>query len=77
MGIFRILSLGHGEHFLLLEVMLWAMYLNVKLVKREFMKSRLPDFMVFMNLKELPWFWLGFDNPLFAFFDGYVCFQPF
>jgi urea transport system permease protein len=28
----------------------------------------LPDFMVFMNLKELPWFWYGFDNPLFALF---------
>ena len=22
----------------------------------------LPDFMVFLNWKELPWFWLGFDH---------------
>ena len=26
----------------------------------------LPDFMVFLNLKELPWFWQGFDNFWFA-----------
>ena len=26
----------------------------------------LPDFMVFLNWKELPWFWSGFDNFLFA-----------
>jgi len=26
----------------------------------------LPDFMVFLNWKELPWYWQGFDNPLFA-----------
>jgi urea transport system permease protein len=26
----------------------------------------LPDFMVFLNWKELPWYWHGFDNPLFA-----------
>ena len=29
----------------------------------------MPDFMVFMNLKELPWFWYGFDNPVLLF-DG-------
>jgi urea transport system permease protein len=26
----------------------------------------LPDFMVFLNWKELPWYWLGFDNFWFA-----------
>jgi urea transport system permease protein len=26
----------------------------------------LPDFMVFLNWKELPWYWYGFDNPVFA-----------
>ena len=26
----------------------------------------LPDFMVFLNLKELPWFWKGFDNFWYA-----------
>ena len=26
----------------------------------------LPDFMVFLNWKELPWFWYGFDNFRFA-----------
>jgi urea transport system permease protein len=26
----------------------------------------LPDFMVFLNYKELPWFWYGFDSFPFA-----------
>ena len=26
----------------------------------------LPDFMVFLNWKELPWFWYGFDSFGFA-----------
>ena len=26
----------------------------------------LPDFMVFLNWKELPWFWYGFDHFWFA-----------
>ena len=26
----------------------------------------LPDFMVFLNWKELPWFWHGFDHFWFA-----------
>jgi len=26
----------------------------------------LPDFMVFLNWKELPWFWLGFNHFAFA-----------
>jgi len=26
----------------------------------------LPDFMVFLNYKELPWFWYGFDMFWFA-----------
>src|SRR5690606_11504136 len=26
----------------------------------------LPDFMVFLNWQELPWYWLGFDNFWFA-----------
>jgi urea transport system permease protein len=28
--------------------------------------SDLPDFMVFLDWKELPWFWYGFDSFLFA-----------
>lgn len=27
----------------------------------------LPDFMVFLNWQELPWYWLGFDMAWFAF----------
>jgi urea transport system permease protein len=29
-------------------------------------KSELPDFMVFLDWKELPWYWLGFDSFPFA-----------
>jgi urea transport system permease protein len=29
-------------------------------------RSELPDFMVFLDWKELPWFWYGFDNFFFA-----------
>ena len=29
-------------------------------------RSELPDFMVFLNWKELPWFWSGFDHFGFA-----------
>src|SRR5690606_18746198 len=29
-------------------------------------RSNLPDFMVFLDWKELPWFWHGFDNFGFA-----------
>ena len=28
--------------------------------------AMLPDFMVFLNWKDLPWYWHGFDNPAFA-----------
>jgi urea transport system permease protein len=31
-------------------------------------RSELPDFMVFLDWKELPWFWYGFDNFYFALF---------
>lgn len=27
----------------------------------------LPDFMVFLNWQELPWYWYGFDMAWFAF----------
>ena len=34
----------------------------------------LPDFMVFLNWKELPWFWWGFDH--FAFARRWSCWCP-
>jgi len=66
-GYIGILSLGHGAFFALGGYGL-AMYLMRQIGDRGvYGNPELPDFMVFMNLKELPWFWYGFDNPLFAF----------
>lgn len=66
-GYLGVLSLGHGAFFAL-GGYAWAMYLMRQIGERGvYGNPDLPDFMVFMNLKELPWFWYGFDNPLFAF----------
>jgi len=67
-GYIGILSLGHGAFFALGGYGM-AMYLMRQIGDRGvYGNPELPDFMVFMNLKELPWFWYGFDNPLFALF---------
>ena len=67
-GYIGILSLGHGAFFAL-GGYAGAMYLMRQIGDRGvYGNAELPDFMVFMNLKELPWFWYGFDNPLFTFF---------
>ncbi len=66
-GYLGVLSLGHGAFFAL-GGYAWAMYLMRQIGDRGvYGNPELPDFMVFMNLKELPWFWYGFDNPIFAF----------
>lgn len=65
-GYLGILSLGHGAFFAL-GGYAFAMYLMRQIGDRGvYGNAELPDFMVFMNLKELPWFWYGFDNPVFA-----------
>jgi len=67
-GYIGILSLGHGAFFAL-GGYAFAMYLMRQIGDRGvYGNAELPDFMVFMNLQELPWFWYGFDNPLFALF---------
>ena len=67
-GYIGILSLGHGAFFAL-GGYAFAMYLMRQIGDRGvYGNADLPDFMVFMNLKELPWFWYGFDNPIFALF---------
>ena len=66
-GYIGILSLGHGAFFALGGYSM-GMYLMRQIGDRGvYGNAELPDFMVFMNLQELPWFWYGFDNPLFAF----------
>ncbi|WP_024953548.1 urea ABC transporter permease subunit UrtC [Sulfurospirillum arcachonense] len=67
-GFIGILSLGHGAFFALGGYSM-GMYLMRQIGDRGvYGNAELPDFMVFMNLKELPWFWCGFDNFFFAAF---------
>jgi len=61
-GYIGILSLGHGAFFSLGGYAM-GMYLMRQIGDRGvYGNAELPDFMVFMNLQELPWFWYGFDN---------------
>ena len=86
-GYIGILSLGHGAFFSLGGYAM-GMYLMRQIGDRGvYGNADLPDFMVFMNLKELPWFWYGFDNffitafmiaavpALLAFVFGWLAFK--
>ena len=65
-GFAGILSLGHAAFFALGGYAM-GMYLMRQIGTRgSYGNASLPDFMVFLNWKELPWFWHGFDNPGFA-----------
>lgn len=65
-GYCGILSLGHGAFFALGGYAM-GMYLMMQIGDRGvYGNPDLPDFMVFLNWQELPWYWLGFDNFSFA-----------
>ncbi len=65
-GFCGILSLGHGAFFALGGYAM-GMYLMRQIGSRGvYGNPVLPDFMVFLNYKELPWFWYGFDQFWFA-----------
>jgi urea transport system permease protein len=64
-GFTGMLSLGHGVFFALGGYAM-GMYLMLGIRGQGVYRSNLPDFMVFLDWKELPWFWHGFDNFLFA-----------
>jgi len=65
-GFCGILSLGHGAFFALGGYCM-GMYLMRQIGSRGvYGNPVLPDFMVFLNYKELPWFWHGFDQFWFA-----------
>ena len=65
-GYCGILSLGHGAFFALGGYGM-GMYLMRQIGDRGvYGDPLLPDFMVFLNWSELPWFWYGFDNFWFA-----------
>ena len=85
-GYTGILSLGHGVFFSMGGYAM-GMYLMRSVGKEGVYKSDLPDFMVFLDWKELPWYWYGFDSfiftllvilvlpALFAFIFGYFAFK--
>lgn len=65
-GYAGILVLGQGAFFALGGYAM-GMYLMRQIGTRGvYGNAELPDFMVFLNWKELPWYWLGFDNFGFA-----------
>ncbi len=61
-GYCGILSLGHGAFFALGGYAM-GMYLMREIGTRGvYGDPLLPDFMVFLNWKQLPWFWHGFNS---------------
>jgi len=65
-GYCGILSLGHGAFFALGGYAM-GMYLMRQIGARGvYANPDLPDFMVFLNWKQLPWFWHGFQWAGFA-----------
>lgn len=65
-GYCGILSLGHGVFFGLGGYAM-GMYLMRMIGDRGvYGHTTLPDFMVFLNWENLPWYWWGMDNFLFA-----------
>ncbi|VAW99630.1 Urea ABC transporter, permease protein UrtC [hydrothermal vent metagenome] len=65
-GYCGILSLGHGAFFALGGYAM-GMYLMRQIGDRGvYGNPDLPDFMVFLNWSELPWYWQGFDMFWFA-----------
>ena len=65
-GFGGILSLGHGAFFALGGYAM-GMHMMRQIGDRGvYGNPLLPDFMVFLNWTELPWYWLGFDRFWFA-----------
>ncbi len=65
-GYCGILSLGHAAFFALGGYAM-GMYLMRQIADRGvYGNPELPDFMVFLDWQELPWFWYGFDQFWFA-----------
>ncbi len=65
-GYCGILSLGHGAFFALGGYVM-GMYLMRQIGGRgQYGNPELPDFMVFLNWTELPWYWQGLDQFWFA-----------
>jgi urea transport system permease protein len=86
-GYCGILSLGHGAFFALGGYVMGMHLMRQIGDQGVYGHSILPDFMVFLNWTELPWYWHGFDNfafmvlmvmlvpGLFAFIFGWLTFR--
>ena len=64
-GYAGILSLGHALFFAMGGYGM-GMYLMRSIAGEGVYRSALPDFMVFLDWKALPWYWQGFDKFPFA-----------
>ncbi|WP_345799014.1 urea ABC transporter permease subunit UrtC [Albimonas sp. CAU 1670] len=65
-GYCGILSLGHGAFFALGGYAMGMHLMREIGTRGVYGDPILPDFMVFLNWNELPWFWYGFDQFWFA-----------
>ena len=65
-GYCGVLSLGHGAFFALGGYAMGMFMMRSIGGRGVYGNADLPDFMVFLNWKELPWYWLGFDHFWFA-----------
>ncbi|MBX9605289.1 MAG: urea ABC transporter permease subunit UrtC [Gammaproteobacteria bacterium] len=65
-GFGGILSLGHGAFFALGGYAMGMHLMRQIGTRGVYGNAELPDFMVFLNWKELPWTWYGFDSFPFA-----------
>jgi urea transport system permease protein len=65
-GYCGILSLGHGAFFALGGYAMGMHLMRMIGPRGVYGNPVLPDFMVFLNYKELPWYWHGFENFGFA-----------
>ena len=61
-GYCGILSLGHGVFFALGGYAMGMHLMRLIGPRGVYGDPVLPDFMVFLNYKELPWYWQGFDS---------------
>jgi len=65
-GYCGILSLGHGAFFALGGYAMGMHLMRQIGTRGVYGNPDLPDFMVFLNWKELPWYWYGFSHFWFA-----------
>jgi urea transport system permease protein len=65
-GFAGILSLGHAAFFALGGYAIGMNLMRAIGARGVYANANLPDFMVFLNWKTLPWYWYGFDNLGFA-----------